>query len=188
MTHTSWTCRCGDVSFALTPDGGSRVVCYCDSCRGFVTELGAADILDHWGGNDLYQVAPEAAQIVKGEDKLAWTQMTEKGPVRWFTTCCNSPLANTLKTAKVPFLTLQSAFFADEDALGPIEMRVFRKFAKGRVPDTKNGQGRLMREFAVRSLKSRLFGGWRKNPLFDEASKPIAGQASLPRDVGSEGR
>jgi len=186
MTHTSWTCRCGEVSFALTPDGGSHVVCYCESCRNFVNQLGATDILDQWGGNDLFQVAPEAAQIVKGADKLAWGQMTEKGPVRWFTTCCQSPLANTLKTRSVPFLTLQSAFVTNQDALGPVTMRVFRKHAKGRVPNTKSGQGRLLMEFALRSLKSRFTGGWRKNPLFDDAGKPIAGQVPLPDESGRE--
>jgi len=180
MNTTTWTCKCGQVALAVAPKGGTRVVCYCNSCRDFATRLGAGDILDAWGGSDLYQVGPEAAQFLRGADKVAWTRMTDKGPARWFTTCCHSPLANTLPTRAIPFLTLQTAYLSNKDILPPIDIRVFRKFATGRVPDTNYGQGRLLREFAVRSLKSRLSGGWRRNPLFDDAGLPIAANVPLP--------
>lgn len=180
MSTTTWTCKCGQVALTVEPEGGTRVVCYCNSCRGFVTRLGASDILDECGGSDLYQVAPEAARFVKGANKVVWTKMTDKGPARWFTTCCHTPLANTLPTRAMPFLTLQTAYLSGKDTLPPIEIRVFRKFAKGRVPDTRYGQGLLLREFAVRSLKSRLSGGWRRNPLFDDVGRPIATKVSLP--------
>lgn len=180
MSTSSWTCRCGQVALTVAPEGGTRVVCYCNSCRGFATRLGASNILDECGGCDFYQVAPEAAQFVKGADKVAWTKMTDRGPSRWFTTCCLTPLANTLSTPAIPFLTLQAAYLSKKDMLPPIEIRVFRKFANGHVPASKYGQGRLLREFAVRSLKSRFFGGWRRNPLFDDVGKPIATNVLLP--------
>ncbi len=180
MVTTTWTCNCGDVVLDVTPKGGTRVVCYCESCRGFVARLGADSILDDWGGNDLFQVAPEAAVFMSGADKLAWTKMTDKGPARWFTTCCKTPLANTLETRTVPFLTLQSAYFDTQDDLPPIEIRVSKSGAKGRVPKSNGGMGRLLRQFAVRSLKSRITGGWRRNPLFDGAGQPIAAQVPLP--------
>ncbi len=180
MTTTTWTCDCGEVVLNVTPTGGTRAVCYCESCRGFVARLGAESILDDWGGNDLFQVAPEAATFVTGTDKVAWTKMTDKGPARWFTTCCKTPLANTLETRTVPFLTLQSAYFDMQDDLAPIEIRVSRSGAHGRVPDSKGGMGRLIRQFVVRSLKSRITGGWRRNPLFDAAGQPIAPQVPLP--------
>jgi len=180
MSTTNWTCKCGEVALSVAPKGGTRVVCYCNSCRDFATRLGAGDILDEFGGSDLYQVAPEAAQFVKGADKIAWTKMTDKGPARWFTKCCHTPLANTLTTRSIPFLTLQTAYLSGKEALAPIEMRLFRKFATGYVPKTKYGQGRLLREFAVRSIRSRLSGGWRRSPLFDDAGKPIAMNEPLP--------
>lgn len=105
--------------------------------------------------------------------------MTDKGPARWFTTCCNTPLGNTLQTRAIPFLTLQAAFLDAKDSLGPVEIRVFRKMANGRVPDTKSGQGRLLREFAVRALKSRLSGGWRTHPMFNDTGQPIAKRVPL---------
>lgn len=182
MYDTKWICRCGQVELLVETAGGSRAVCYCNSCRGFATRLGAAEILDEWGGSDLYQVAPEAAKFVRGADKVAWTKMSEKGPARWFTTCCKSPFANTLSTRAVPFLTLQTASISDSQMLPPIEMRVFRKFALGHAPKSKNGQARLIREFAVRALKSRLSGKWRRNPLFDDTGQPIATRINLPEE------
>lgn len=180
MSTKTWTCKCHQVALTVALEGGTRVVCYCNSCRGFATRLGASDILDECGGCDLYQVAPEAARFVKGADKVAWTKMTDKGPARWFTTCRHAPLATTLPTRAIPFLTLQTAYLSKKDTLPPIEIRVFRKFATGHVPGTKYGQGRLLREFAVRSLKSRLSGGWRRNPLFDDVGMPISTNVSLP--------
>jgi hypothetical protein len=180
MSTTTWTCKCAQVALAVEPEGGTRVVCYCNSCRDFATRLGASDILNECGGSDLYQIAPEAARFVKGADKVAWTKMTDKGPARWFTTCCHTPLANTLPTRTIPFLTLQTAYLSEKDTLPPIEISVFRRFANGRVPATSYGQGRLLRKFAVRALKSRLSGGWRQNPLFDDAGRPIATKVSLP--------
>ncbi|MFQ1702877.1 DUF6151 family protein [Loktanella agnita] len=180
MGTTTWTCKCGQVALTVALEGGTRVVCYCNSCRGFVTRLGKSDILDECGGCDLYQVAPEAAQFVKGADKVVWTKMSDKGPARWFTTCCHTPLANTLPTRAIPFLTLQAAYLSDKEALPPIEIRVFREFAKARLPNTKYGQRRLLREFAVRSLKSRLSGGWRRNPFFNDVGKPITANVALP--------
>lgn len=180
MNSTTWTCKCGQVALTVAPNGGTRAVCYCKSCRAYATRLGASDILDEAGGSDLYQVAPEAAQFVKGGDKVAWTRMTNKGPARWFTTCCHSPLANTLPTRAIPFMTLQAAYLSQKDALPPINIRVFEECATGPVPEQKYGKGRLLREFALRSLKSRLSGGWRRNPFFDDAGKPIGPKVPLP--------
>ena len=171
-----WTCRCGQVAAEVNPTGGTRAVCYCPSCQRFAALTDAEDALDPQGGSDLYQVAPEAARITRGADKLAWMRLTEKGPLRWYTTCCNTPFANTLATPAIPFLTLMSHRFADPDALGPVAVRVFRRYAKSQVPD--DGSGSLVPlylNFARRAVKSWLTGGWKRNPLFDGTGKPIAG-------------
>lgn len=170
-----WTCRCGQVAAEVDPRGGTRAVCYCPSCQRFAALTDAEAALDPQGGSDLYQVAPEAARITRGKDKLTWMRLTEKGPLRWHTTCCNTPFANTLATRTIPFLTLVSHRFTDPDALGPVAVRVFRRYARGRVPD--DGAGSMLPlylAFARRALTSRLSGGWRRNPLFDDAGKPIA--------------
>ena len=173
-----WTCRCGAFSADVDLRRGIRAVCYCESCQKFARLTGAADALDEAGGSDLYQVAPEEVRFQRGGDVLAWTKLTEKGPARWFTTCCNTPVANTMPTPGIPFVTLMSHRFADPDALGPVAARVHRRFALKRVPDDGGGTGALMRNFAVRALRSRLGGGWKRNPFFP-GGQPIGPRREL---------
>lgn len=170
-----WTCRCGAFSAEVDPSEGIRAVCYCRSCREFaeMTEAGAS--LDDQGGSDLFQVAPERIRFLKGgAENLTWTRLTEKGPVRWYTTCCNTPVANTLATSSWPFVTLQTHRFADPEALGPVTARVNRGGATGRVPDDSKGTGYLIRNFIARAIRSRLSGGWKRNPFFGPDRQPVA--------------
>lgn len=176
-----WTCECGSFAAEVDPSKHTRAVCYCKSCRDFVTRLGKAAVLDEGGGNDLFQVAPEQVTIKRGAEHLASTRLTEKGPLRWYVTCCDTPLANTLMSPAWPFLTLQTAWAADPGELDPVSIRVNKRDALARVPDAPHGVRRLMLEFFSRALKSRLSGGWRKNPLFDQNGKPLAAPADLGR-------
>lgn len=175
-----WTCRCG--AFAAEVDitpASLRAVCYCPSCRAFALTTGAGDTLDTFGGSDLLQIAPEHVRFIRGAENLAWMQLTPKGPARWYTTCCNTPVANTLLTPAIPFVTLMTHRLADQAALPPVAVRVFRKHASGRVPDSK-GAGHLYWNFARRALRSRLTGGWKRNPFFRPDGTPIAPVGSVP--------
>lgn len=170
-----YTCRCG--AFAaeidITP-AAIRAVCYCPSCRAFAEKTKATDALDPAGGSDLLQVAPENVRFLRGAEHLTWMQLTEKGPARWYTTCCNAPVANTLLTRAIPFVTLMTHRLADPAALPPVAVRAFRKYASQRVPDDSKGMSTLYWNFARRALKSRLSGGWKKNPFFDSTGALIA--------------
>ena len=169
-----WTCRCGAFAAEAETRGGIRAVCYCNSCRAFAARTEATDSLDPAGGSDLYQVAPEQLRFLRGADKLAWLKLTPKGPARWYTTCCNTPVASTLDTPAIPFVTLQSHRFADPAALGPVTIRVFRQAATGTVPDGGGGALKLYANFGFRALKSKLSGGSKRNPFFGSDGKPIA--------------
>lgn len=170
-----WTCRCGAVAAEVDPKGGTRAVCYCSYCQDFARRTDAEAALDPQGGSDLYQVAPEAVTITRGAGNLAWMRLTDKGPLRWYTTCCNTPVANTLDRRSVPFVTMMAHRLSDPDALGPVRVRVFRRNATGRVPDDGTGGTLpLYLGFARRVLKSFLTGGWRRNPFFGSDGRPIA--------------
>lgn len=171
-----WTCRCGGFAAEVDTRRGIRAVCYCESCRSFAERTDAADKLDEAGGSDLFQTAPEEVAFLQGGEGLAWLKLTEKGPARWYTTCCNTPVANTMPTPGMPFVTWMSHRFADPDALGPVRVRVHRRFATRRVPDDSAGVFALMSNFAIRALRSRLTGGWKRNPFFPNG-KPIAPQS-----------
>ena len=169
-----WECPCGAFAAEVDISRGTRAVCYCQSCREFAHRTQIEKELDEAGGLDLFQVAPEEFHILKGAENLTWMRLTPKGPLRWYTTCCNSPVAHTLDTRAIPFVTLPSRGFPDTDALGPVDVRVFRRFATTRAPDGGKGQAFLYSAFARRVLKSLLTGGWKQNPFFNAAGKPVA--------------
>ena len=179
-----WSCRCGAFKAEVQVDSGVRAVCYCKSCRAFALQTGAEAALDAAGGSDLYQVAPEAVRFVAGGDRLAWTRLTPKGPLRWFTTCCNTPVANTLATRRIPFVTLQTHRFAAPDRLKPVFVRVFRRDAIARAPDGGKGIFALYMNFAARMLRSRLSGGWKRNPFFGGDDRPIASREDPVSSTG----
>ncbi len=169
-----WTCKCREVEAEAVPQKGARIVCYCASCRAFVERLGAGDRLDPAGGSDLWQTAPESVTITKGQAHLAWMRLTEKGPLRWYTTCCNTPMANTLDGIGVPFLTIQSWDFENPDELGHVVARVNRKDATAHIQGELGSIWRMLLPFAGRAIKSRLNGGYRRNPFFNDEGKPIS--------------
>ena len=169
-----WECRCGAFEAEVNVSRGTRAVCYCPSCREFAHRTNADSDLDSAGGADLLQVAPEDCKILKGAENLTWMRLTPKGPLRWYTTCCNSPVANTLTSRTVPFLTLMTPGFENQKGLAPVDVRVNRRHASGRVPDDSKGAGHMFVTFAGRVLRSFATGGWRRNPFFDAAGNPVA--------------
>lgn len=174
----NWSCTCGQVTGTWSGTAASRIVCYCESCRVFVEDLGAGEIIDPAGGSDLLQMAPDAFEITQGKGSLAWTKVTEKGPVRWYTTCCNTPFANTLGSPKVPFLTLQSAYFKPPEAAGPVAARVNRKGATAHIEGDMGSAPRILWAFAKRAIKARINGSYKNNPFFDAEGTPIAERAT----------
>ena len=171
-----WTCRCGQVEITADIDGAndSRLVCYCASCRRFAVETGASDTVDAAGGVDLYQTAVERVAIRRGAERLTWTRYSPKGPVRWFATCCGTSVGNTLPSRQIPFATLITAGFGDPSALPPVVGRVNRKGATAHIAEDAGNPKKAVRAFIWRALKSRLNGGYKRNPFFDAAGNLIA--------------
>jgi hypothetical protein len=145
-----------------------------------VESLGAEDILDPAGGNDLVQMAPDAFRITQGQEHLAWTTMTEKGPTRWYTQCCNTPVANTLASPALPFLTLQTAYFTSPERTGTVVARVNKKGATARIEGEMGSMRSVLFAFFSRAVKARLTGSYRKNPFFDTKGQRIAARVSVP--------
>ena len=126
-------CRCGEVVGLVTnasPQKVNRVICYCDDCQAFAHQLGRADLLNAQGGSDIVQVAPASLTFIKGQNRIAGVRLTPKGLFRWHTTCCNTPVGNTLGPA-IPFVGLIAQTFeggprtADvAPVTGTIEMKI----------------------------------------------------------------
>ena len=176
MDTVTWTCECGLVE-ARVPARGARVVCYCESCRAFVERLGCADRLDAEGGNDLFQVDPSEVKIVAGADRLAYLRVTEKGPLRWYATCCNTPMANTLATRAVAFASFQSHDLRPQEGLPEVGARVNLRGATGHVEGARGSVWPMILGLLGRTLRGYATGAWRRNPFFDASGKPIAVRA-----------
>jgi hypothetical protein len=156
-------CRCGGVRAVLTgvsPRTVNRVVCYCDDCQAFAHQLGRADLLNAKGGSDIVQVAPATLSFVQGQNRIAGLRLSPNGLYRWYASCCNTPVGNTLSPS-VPFVGILAQTFeggapaADEIAGRPIGA-ILGKYAIGEPPAGSTG---LSRSLILRTIGKVL--GWR---------------------------
>ena len=135
-----FACRCGALTGTLhdaAPHTVGHLVCYCRDCRAFVRHLGQADQLEPGGGVPLIQTVPARIDIATGAEHIACKKLTDKGLLRWYAACCDTPLANTPKTAKLPFAGMWRGLFPDTAAFGPVAALGFTKSA---LPDPESGR------------------------------------------------
>ena len=162
-TEAELRCRCGEVRGSVanvSPRTVNRVVCYCDDCQAFAHHLGRADLLDALGGTDIVQVAPASLAFVQGRQRIVGFRLTPKGLFRWHSSCCNTPLGNTLKPT-IPFVGIVAQAFALEgqrpdDLFGKPIGAILGKFAIGDVPERSRG---IRLPLLLRTLRMVL--GWR---------------------------
>jgi len=159
-----------------SPQTVNRVVCYCDDCQAFAQQLGRADLLDAQGGSDIVQVAPASLTFVKGQDRIAGLRLTPKGLFRYHTTCCNTPVGNTLSPA-IPFVGIVAqAFDRDgqhaDQVFGAPAGAIFGKCAIGEPPAGSTGLNLpLMLRAIAKVLGWRLTGQNWPNPFFRSNSR-----------------
>jgi hypothetical protein len=156
-------------------------VCYCVDCQAFANHLSTDhNILDQWGGTDIYQTAPWNVTIDKGIEYLRCLRLTPRGTHRWFTACCNTPVGNTI-SAKFPFIGLIHSFMDKDDqtesVLGPVRGYHKLESAIGEVPESYRETG--MPKGAIigiywRILKWKLAGKNKPRLFYDETGKNIS--------------
>jgi hypothetical protein len=176
-TEAKLSCRCGEVEGVVTnasPQNVNRVVCYCDDCQAFLHQLGRADLLDAKGGTDIVQLAPASLTFTRGQDRIAGIRLTPKGLLRWHTTCCNTPVGNTL-TPAIPFVGIAAQTFGPEraqSAFGAPIGAILGKYAIGTAPVGSTGinLGLLLRAI-TKVLGWRLRGRAWPHPFFDQKTR-----------------
>ena len=185
-------CRCGEVHGVLRDAAASnvnRVVCYCDDCQAFLHHLGRSDILDAFGGTDIVQAAPSAVRYDRGADRIACVRLSEKGLLRFYASCCKTPLGNTVGPA-VPFVGMASEVFRDlpdsaarDGAFGPARCAMFGQFAVGTTSKPKRPT------LGMIAHASRLMLGWKlrgrawPHPFFERGRKdPVPPVTVLSRE------
>lgn len=179
MTHTI-ECQCGNLKGSL----GSvkhyiHCVCYCTDCQAFPRFLGREnEALDDAGGTELIQTTPDNVTFTEGSDNLACLRLTSKGLMRWYASCCNTPIANTPSNYNMPFVglvhtclrtvsgTSGSLGSSLNEAFGPVRMQVFTKSALGEPKPSSQGLLGCGAQAAGLITKARLDGSYKHTPFF----------------------
>ena len=182
-------CRCGTLKgFVENPKSGNRVICYCKACQAFAHYLGRAqDVLDERGGSDVIQMLPKNIAFTQGIQVLACMRLTDKGLLRWYASCCNTPIGNTLATPKMSFIGLLHSCveFADwplENAFGAVRGWVNTKSAKGN-PKPRQVVGPTIGWFITQVSRARFNGDYKDTPFFRvETGTPVVSPRVLSRE------
>ena len=141
-SQLEYKCTCGliqGIARDLSPGLASRLVCLCDDCQTFAAFLGRDDLLDAAGGTDIFQATPSQLSISSGHEHLACVRLWPNGMLRWYASCCMTPMGNCLPQTQaayvgVPMISLQGSQGA-EQVLGPVKYRVNARYARPGVAE-----------------------------------------------------
>ena len=181
MDHTL-RCKCGTLQGTVAhTDRANRGVCYCRDCQAYAHALGGAEtILDKLGGSDVVAVLQENVGFSQGTEALACMSLSERGLLRWYASCCNTPIGNTQRGPKISFVgllhnCLEHSDRSIDEAFGPVRMRVGMKHAKGKVAGMPLSTFTSVAGFLVSMVKARISGGYKRTPFFSADSlQPVA--------------
>lgn len=189
MSDLALSCQCGTVSGVVehvTRRSSTRLVCYCSDCQAFANKLGPAErVLNEHGGTEIFQVAPSRVKLSQGRDQIACLKLSEKGPLRWYAACCNSPIGNTM-TPNVPFIGLISTFVdmdsvAQDPNVGPVRCHCQTQHAAQTWPSDQKRNGfpvRVTARMMTLILWWKMRGLGKENPFFMVDGEPIASPQS----------
>ena len=161
-------CSCGRVQGLLrdvSPKTSNNVVCCCRHCQEYAKKLEKADeILDEYGGTNVFQVSPAQLSFSEGFEHVTSLQLTPKGAVRWYASCCNTPIANTLPDPNLPFLAFNPLSVPKGEMKGSLEQAIgpLRATVNGNIP----AEEKAARKADVSALLAML---WHYAPLFFKA-------------------
>lgn len=182
MSTITLKCECGAVEGSavnITPSSGNRVACCCSDCQSFVNHLGrGAQTLDRCGGTEIYQTSLSQVKIHHGHEHLRSLRLTPTGLLRWYTDCCKTPVANTMR-ASVPFIGLFHTFTQIEDrelVLGPIRAYCQTQHAIGEA-DHPKAHPKFPLGISLRILRQlitwKVQGKHKPAAFYTEDGKPI---------------
>ena len=182
-------CRCGTLKgYVSHPEKVSRGVCYCKDCQAFAHFLGTTrDILDEMGGTDVIATLPKHVTFTQGVEALACMSLTEKGMLRWYASCCKTPIGNTPRDFKVSHVGLVHTCLEDpprtlESSFGPVRMRVNTKYAKGKPKAMPLSTIASVLRFLSSLIRARLDGSYKSTPFFNpERGIPVVAPRVLTR-------
>jgi hypothetical protein len=171
-------CRCGTIEgHVVRPGMANRAICYCRDCQAFARFLGHADtVLDGNGGTAIVATLPAQVHFGTGLESLACISLSDRGMYRWYASCCNTPIGNTPRDFKTPYVGLIETCLASrspsiEESFGRVRMVLNTKSAKDRVESTPLSNLLAMLGLMKSVIGARLNGSYKRNPFFDTAAR-----------------
>jgi hypothetical protein len=183
-------CQCGTLKGHVSPpDMAKRAICYCKDCQAFARFLERADtVLDERGGTEIVATLPRHVHFTEGLESLACMSLSDRGLLRWYTSCCNTPIGNTPRDMKISYAGLIHSCLAKrapslQDSFGPVRMVIQTKSAKGDVKSRPISNVITLLNIMKSIIGTRISGGYRRNPFFVEGSAtPIRQPRVLTRE------
>lgn len=180
-------CTCGAFQGEVDPAPTyARARCYCKDCQAYAHHLGnAGQILDSHGGTDIVATLPAAVRITAGLEQLACLTLTAKGPLRWYAACCRTPIGNTARDHKTPYLgivgrSLSAPASELDAAFGPASIALNTGSARGGVASTPVATFLGVLQIMGHALIARMAGRHKVTPFFDTTSgKPVKAPQAL---------
>lgn len=166
-------CRCGTLKgYVSHPERATRIVCYCKDCQAFAHFLGKpGDVLDEMGGTDVVATLPKFVTFTEGFEALACMSLSGKGLLRWYASCCNTPIGNTPRDFKISYVGIVHSCLAHrsrtlEGSFGPVRMRANTKSAKGKPESMTIGSIASVLRVLSSLVRARLDGSYKQTPFF----------------------
>lgn len=166
-------CRCGKLQGELdTAAVAARAKCYCTDCRAFARFLGnEITLLDGAGGTEVAAALPSGVRFTEGLEHLACMSLSPRGLYRWYASCCRTPVGNTPRDPKVPYVGVIRACMAASSAeldeqLGSSHIATNTGTAYRKVAATPAATAWAVLKIGGKLVKSRFTGDWKNNPFF----------------------
>ena len=167
----------------------NRGVCYCKDCQAFAhfLERRSDAVLNELGGTEIVATLPKHVHFTQGLEALVCMSLSDHGLLRWYTSCCNTPIGNTPRDFKIPYVGLIHSCLGKrapslEDSFGPVRMVLQPKSANGQVKPTPRSNFVTMLRIMKSVIAGRLSGNYKRNPFFvEDSGTPIKQQRVLTK-------
>jgi hypothetical protein len=164
-------CRCGKLQGHVVPSTSAvRAICYCKDCQAYARFLGTQGVADRDGGTEVVAMLPRHVHFTAGLELLACLSLSERGLLRWYASCCSTPIGNTPRDLKIPYAGMVHSCLDTgskiESSFGRRRVAVNTKSARNAIPSTPIATTLAVLRLMTSSLGVRLTGSYRDNPFF----------------------
>lgn len=149
---------------------GPRAICYCVDCQAYAAVLKQENkILNEQGGTEVLAVRPHQIKFIHGAQQLTFMSLSPQGSLRWYTRCCNTPIANMKRNPKTNHISIMHTCYSKSDIEAYYGKQIFHvkvQSGLGNIPNNSPIQLTLSGVCYVFSLFCAwLMGSYQKNPF-----------------------